>query len=38
MSGIKAPIVDVINKLKTLQLPNNTGNSPNLYSAVLMSI
>ena len=34
MSGIKAPIVDVINKLKTLQLPNNAGNSPNLYSAV----
>ena len=34
MAGIKAPIVDIINKLKTLQLPNNAGNSPGLYSAV----
>ena len=34
MAGIKAPIVDIINKLKILQLPNNAGNSPGLYSAV----
>lgn len=34
MSGIKQPMLDIINKLKTLSWPNNSGQSPNLYSEV----
>lgn len=34
MSGIKAPITDIVNKLKTLSWPNNSGDSPPIYSAV----
>ena len=34
MSGIKQPILDVINKLKTIAWPNNSGQTPALYSEV----
>ncbi len=34
MAGIKQPILDIVNQIKTIPFANNAGASPNLYSAI----
>ena len=34
MAGIKQPILDIVNQIKTIPFANNAGATPNLYSAI----